>query len=153
VSEDRRVRGESIAGRRVPYRGRVGRIYRNREQFEGVYREMFDAIADDDGMDALVGQQMVIRFVIRSPDSEIWVDGRSRPVATTFGPSDLEATLTASLSADSMHELLLGTLPLGRALMFRKLKVSGSTTKAMRLEDLLHACQRVYPDLAEERLG
>jgi len=143
----------SIGGVRVPYGERMGRIYRDAEQFEDVYREMFDAIADDDGMDALVDQQMVIRFVIRSPDIEMWVDGRSRPVTTTFGSNDLDATLTASLSADAMHELLLGTLPLGRALMFRKLKVSGSKSKAMRLEDLLHACQRVYPGLADERLS
>ena len=51
-----------------------------------------------------------------------------------------------------MHELLLGTLPLGRALMFRKLRVSGSKSRAMKLESLLHACQAVYPAIADERL-
>ena len=58
----------------------------------------------------------------------------------------------ATLSADSMHELLLGTLPLGRALMFRKLKVGGSKSKAMGLEPLLHACQSVYPDITADAL-
>ena len=54
------------------------------------------------------------------------------PVVTTFEPIEgVRATLTAKLSADSMHELLLGTLPLGKALLFRKLKVSGSKSKAM----------------------
>ena len=52
-----------------------------------------------------------------------------------------------------MHELLLGTLPLGKALLFRKLKVSGSKSKAMGLEPLLHACQAVYPDIAADALG
>jgi putative sterol carrier protein len=52
-----------------------------------------------------------------------------------------------------MHELLLGTLPLGKALLFRKLKVSGSKSQAMKLESLLHACQSVYPDIAADRLG
>ena len=50
-----------------------------------------------------------------------------------------------------MHELLLGTLPLGKALLFRKLKVGGSKSKAMGLEPLLHACQSVYPDIAAGR--
>jgi len=86
------------------------------------------------------------------PDADIWVDGRARPVVTTFEPIDAPATLTARLSANSMHELLLGTLPLGRALLFRKLKVSGSKSKAMKLEPLLHSCQAVYPNIAAERL-
>ena len=113
---------------------------------------MFDAVADDESIDDLVEQQMVVNFRLHDPDADIWVDGRSRPVVTTFDPIDVEATLTATLSADSMHELLLGTLPLGRALLFRKLKVSGSKSRAMKLESLLHACQSVYPEIAAERL-
>jgi putative sterol carrier protein len=132
----------------------MGRTYTDAEQLERVYTSMFDAVADDDSMDTLVDAQMVINFRLNDPSADIWVDGRSRPVATTFEPIDgVEATLTAQLSADSMHDLLLGTLPLGRALLFRKLKVSGSKSKAMALEPLLHACQAVYPDIAADALG
>ena len=113
---------------------------------------MFDAVADDESMDTLVAQQMVINFRLDDPAADIWVDGRARPVVTTFEPIGVDATLTATLSADSMHELLLGTLPLGKALLFRKLKVSGSKSKAMKLEPLLHACQAVYPGIADEHL-
>ena len=113
---------------------------------------MFDDVADDEGMDGLVAQQMVINFRLRDPSIDIWVDGRTRPVATTFEPIGVEATLTADLSADSMHELLLGTLPLGRAVFFRKLKVSGSRSGALKLEPLLHACQAVYPGIVDRRL-
>ena len=35
-------------------------------------------------------------------------------------------------------------------MLFRKLKVSGSTSKAMKLEGLLHTMQAVYPDLAAD---
>lgn len=132
----------------------MGRTYDDAEQLERVYTTMFDAVADDDSMDTLVDAQMVINFRLDDPAADIWVDGRARPVVTTFEPIDgVDATLTARLSADSMHELLLGTLPLGKALLFRKLKVSGSKTKAMGLEPLLHACQAVYPDIAADALG
>ena len=131
----------------------MARIYEDPEQLERVYTTMFDAVADDDSMDTLVDAQMVINFQLHDPGADIWVDGRSRPVVTTFEPIDgVDATLTAKLSADSMHELLLGTLPLGKALLFRKLKVSGSKSKAMGLEPLLHACQAVYPDIAADAL-
>ena len=132
----------------------MGHHYADAEQLESVYTTMFDAVADDDSMDDLVAEQMVINFRLDDPVADIWVDGRSRPVATTFEPIDgIDASLTATLSADSMHDLLLGTLPLGKAMLFRKLKVSGSKSKAMRLESLLHACQAVYPDIAADALG
>lgn len=132
----------------------MGRTYDDAEQLERVYTTMFDAVADDDSMDTMVDAQMVINFRLNDPSADIWVDGRSRPVVTTFEPIDgVDATLTAKLSADSMHELLLGTLALGKALLFRKLKVSGSKSKAMGLEPLLHACQSVYPDIAADALG
>ena len=130
----------------------MSRIYADAEQLTEVYTAMFDAVADDDSIDDLVAQRMVINFRLHDPDADIWVDGRSRPVVTTFDPIDVDATLTATLSADSMHDLLLGTLPLGKALLFRKLKVSGSKSQAMKLESLLHACQSVYPDIAAECL-
>lgn len=132
----------------------MGRTYTDSAQLEHVYTTMFDAVADDDSMDTLVDAQMVINFRLHDPAADIWVDGRSRPVVTTFEPiAGVRATLTATLSADSMHELLLGTLPLGKALLFRKLKVSGSKSKAMGLEPLLHACQAVYPDIQADALG
>jgi putative sterol carrier protein len=130
----------------------MGKTYADASELRDVYSTMFDEVADDDSLDSLVEQQMVINFRLHDPDADIWVDGRGRPVATTFEPIDAPATLTATLSADSMHELLLGTLPLGQALLFRKLKVSGSKSKAMKLESLLHACQAVYPDIADQRL-
>ena len=51
-----------------------------------------------------------------------------------------------------MHELLLGTLPLGKAVLFRKLKVSGSRSGALKREPLLHACTAVYPGIVDRRL-
>ena len=130
----------------------MGRTFTDADQLRAVFSEMFDDVADDDRMSGLVELQMVINFRLRDPSADIWVDGRARPVATTFEPIGVDATLTAELSADSMHQLLLGSLPLGKALMFRKLKVSGSTSRAVKLEPLLHACQAVYPRIVDERL-
>jgi putative sterol carrier protein len=131
----------------------MARTYSDAAQLRDVYQAMFAAIADDDAMAGLVTLQMVINFRLRDPAADIWVDGRSRPVVTAFEPIDAAANLTAKLSADTMHQLLLGTLPLGRALLFRKLSVAGSKSRAMQLEPLLHACQRTYPEIAARTLG
>ena len=131
----------------------MGRIYADDAQLRSVYSSMFAEIADDESLNQLVDLQMIINFRLDNPGADIWVDGRSRPVETTFAPIGADATLTARLSANSMHQLLLGTLPLGKALLFRKLKVSGSKSRAMQLEPLLHACQAVYPRIAADALG
>ncbi len=132
----------------------MSQVYASAAQFEALFARMFEEIAadDPDGLDGLVQQAMVIRFRIQKPDVELWIDGRSKPLQTSFGSRPLAATLTAELTADSMHELLLGTLPLGKALLFRKLKVQGSKSEAMKLESVLHAMQAVYPGLAREML-
>lgn len=132
----------------------MSQIYSDADQFEALFTAMFEEIAavDPDGMSELIDQRMVIQFRLSDPDVELWIDGRERPVRTMFGHQDLDATLTGDLTGNSMHELLLGTLPLGRALMFRKLKVTGSKSKAMKLESLLHAMQEAYPALVDEML-
>ena len=130
----------------------MSRTYADGAQLESIYSAMFAAIADDDAVATLVAGKMIINFRLSDPEADIWIDGRSRPVVTTFEPIGVKATLTATISADSMHQLLLGKLPLSRALMFRKLKVGGSMSKATTLEPLLHACQGVYPDIAAATL-
>ena len=131
----------------------MSQIYASAAQLEALFARMFDQIETDDpdGMDQLVDEQMVIRFRLRQPDVELWIDGRSKPVQTSFGTQDLKASLTAEMTANSMHELLLGTLSLAKAVLFRTIKVQGSKSKAMKLESLLHAMQAVYPDLFDER--
>lgn len=133
----------------------MSRIYTTTEQFEAVFNRMFEQIATEqpNAMDRLVAEHMVICFRLRDPDTELWVDGRELPVETSFGPQMLDPTFTASLSGDTMHQLLLGTLPLGRAVLFRKLKLRGSNKAAIKLEELLHALQAAYPAIADEMLG
>lgn len=130
----------------------MGSVYPDANVLRDVYSRMFAAIAADDSMTRLVDLGMVINFRLSDPDTDIWVDGRSLPVDTSFASIGIDATLTARLSADSMHRLLLGTLPLGKAVLFRKLKVSGAKSQAMQLEPLLHACQAVYPEIADSFL-
>jgi len=131
----------------------MSQIYASKAEFEALFTEMFDRIeADDpDGMDELVEQEMVILFRLKAPDVELWIDGRAKPVVTTFGRQDLDADLTAEVKTNDLHDLLLGTLSLVNAMLFRKLKVKGSKSKAMKLESLLHAMQAVYPGMVAEK--
>ncbi len=57
----------------------MGRIYADAEQLRPAFSEMFDDVADDDGNDGLVAQQMEINFRLHGPSIDIWVDSRTRP--------------------------------------------------------------------------
>jgi putative sterol carrier protein len=133
----------------------MGRVYDDAAQFDDLFTRLFAQIDDTSGEDMklLVETGIVVCFDVREPQVEMWVDGRTSPVRPTFGPSDLEPTLEASLSGDDLHGLLLGTLPLGKALFWRKLKVKGSKLEAMKLESLFHVLQASYPAVADEILG
>ncbi len=133
----------------------MSRAYDDADQVTAMFTQLFARIrqADARALDAVVKRRMVVRFRIREPDVEVWVDGRRAPVSVSFGPADLKTTLDLDLTADSLHELLLGTLPLGRAMSSRRVRVKGSKLKAMQLQGLFHAFQAVYPGLAADLLG
>ncbi|MFK8022626.1 MAG: SCP2 sterol-binding domain-containing protein [Ilumatobacter sp.] len=133
----------------------MSQTFADRSQFETLFTQLFDRISAEGsaGIDDLITQRMVICFRVRKPDVELWVDGRTSPIATAFTSQELDATLTVELSGDSLDQLLLGTLSIANALLFRKAKVKGSKSKAIKLENLLHAMQDAYPEISAEVLG
>ncbi|MGI9601191.1 MAG: hypothetical protein ACR2QE_04865 [Acidimicrobiales bacterium] len=129
-------------------------IYADADQFKTLFSRLFAQINEEtpDRLDPLVKKKMVVVFRVHDPDVEMWIDGRSKPVQTSFSEVDGKLSLAAELIGNTLHELLLGTVPLGKGLSSGRLKVKGSFLKARKLEDLLHACQEFYPALAEEML-
>jgi len=129
-------------------------IYQSAEQFESLFTELFDRVenADRGGFDDLVKRRRLVRFRISEPELAMAVDGRKAPATILFGPSDGKATLTLELTANSLHELLVGTLPLGKALSGKRLRLEGSKLKALSLKNLFNTLRSAYIDLAAERL-
>lgn len=130
-------------------------VYDSPEQVKAVYTRLFNTVAttDPDGMDSLVKEKMVVKFQMTDPQIDMWVDGRTKPVMPYFEDPGVKTSLTATMSGDTLHEMLLGTLRLTKALGSGRLKVNGSMFKARRLEDLFHTCQTQYPIIADEMLG
>lgn len=130
-------------------------IFANADQIHAVFTRMFDEInaGDPHALAKLERKKMVVCFNLTDPETQLWVDGRRSPVEPTFGTQDLRASLTVTTTGDDLHEVLLGTLPLGKAVSSRRLKPSGSIFKAMQLEDLLHQCQKYYPGVAADLLN
>lgn len=130
-------------------------VYKNATQVQYIYKQLFNDVqtANPKSMDSITKSKMVIRFRLTEPAVDMWVDGRSKPVYAYFGAQDIKPTITATMTANTLHEILLGTLPLGKAMSAHRLRVSGSMLKLFKLEDLLHKCQSQYPAIAKEYFG
>ena len=126
-------------------------LYQDAEQLDDIFVRMFNQINQEEphALDKVAKSKMVIKFQISDPVVDLWVDGRSKPVTASSGNMDVKPTLTVICDGDSLHELLLGTLPISKGISSKRLKVKGSLLKAIRLEDLLHHCQRRYPTYAD----
>ncbi len=128
-------------------------IYSNTEQFYTCTRELFARIrqGNSHSTDGILKNRLVIRLRVRDPEAEIVLDGRQPPLKSSFGPSTLRPELDIEMSADTLHFIMLGELPLGRALGKGLLKVKGPIFKTMPLADLFHQGQRYYPDILKEQ--
>jgi hypothetical protein len=128
-------------------------FYDDSDQLYGSMRLLFARIEEEEpaAADAILASRLVIRLRCTAPDAEITINGRQRPVQTTFGPSSVRPTLDIDLDADTLHDILLGQLSLRAALGNGLLRIRGPALKAMVLADLFRRGQAVYPEVLRER--
>jgi len=134
-------------------RGMFMTAYADTDHFYSVAQALFTRIADQDpgAADAILAARLVIRVRCTCPDAEFTLDGRQRPLQTTFGPSRLRPTLDIEMAAETLHRIMLGELSLKTALANGKLKVRGPVWKAMALADLFRHSQALYPEALREQ--
>ncbi len=128
-------------------------FYTDSEQLYACTQALFSRIeAEDPGAaDAILASRLVIRLRCTEPDAEFTINGRRRPVQTTFGPSRLRSTLDIELAADTLHHIMLGELSLKTALANGQVKVRGPVWKAPDLADLFRRGQTLYPQVLREQ--
>jgi hypothetical protein len=101
----------------------------------------------------LSAAQLTVRFRFRAPNTQLFFDGRRRPFRISRGESPARADLEAELSADTLHQVLLGRLSVAHAVGSRLIAVRGPVWKAYPLVDLFEAGRQVYPAvLVEQKL-
>lgn len=128
-------------------------FYADGDQFYACIRALFARIQERDpgAADAILASRLVIALRCTEPDAEITINGRQRPLQTTFGPSRLRATLDIELAADTLHHIMLGEQSMTKALANGLLKVRGPVWKAMALADLFRRGQALYPQVLREQ--
>lgn len=93
---------------------------------------------------------LVINFRCTQPDALVTIDGRERPLQITYGTAARKPDLDIEISADALHQILLGDLKLAKAVGSRQLKPKGPIWKVFVLEPIFTTAQTVYPQVIQE---
>ena len=123
--------------------------YHDSNQLLEMMQAVFSQVARDNpqATNVLSDSKLILRLKISDPALDVTFNGRKKPPEITYGKTPLRPDLDVSLSADSLHAIMLGDLPLGSALGSGKMKVQGNVIKSFVMKDIFQQAQRVYPEL------
>lgn len=121
------------------------------EQLYATLRALFARIEEHDPQAArtLLNSRLRIRLRFSQPTAELLIDASQRPFHVAYGPCDARPDLDVSLTADTLHQILLGRLSLAKALGNKSLQPNGPVWKVMALAGLFRQAQAVYPDVLQ----
>ncbi len=125
-------------------------IYSSAEQLYEILKLLFNRIYSlgPGSSDELFKSNLIIRLRIAAPEVEVVINGRKNPPQISFDrPASLMPDLNIEMTADTLHHILTGELPLGKALKDRQLKVRGPMWKMFVLEEIFHHGQAIYPQI------
>lgn len=127
-------------------------IYHSDTELYTCFEKLFASIEAHDprAADALLKANLAIRFDCHSPVASITIDARKAPVAIYYGPNAVKPTIEVSLSTDTLHCLLLGSVRLAKAIGSDLMTLKGPVWKTMSMAGLFHYAQEFYPIVLQE---
>jgi hypothetical protein len=127
-------------------------VYGSDKQLYSCFKALFKKIEEEDAAasESLLKSKLSIRFKCSEPTAAIMIDARKKPVNIIYGSSGVKPILDISLSADTLHEILLGEIGLSKAMGSGRMKPKGPIWKSTALEPLLHDAQKLYPEVLKD---
>lgn len=122
-------------------------IFVNSEQLYQVADGLFVRMLAEypEAIQPMYRSRLIVRLSTSNPAGQIWVNARHNPLRTSFGNNSLRPELDIHLSADNLHQILIGRLSLPKAVGNGAVKVRGPILKVAALSDLFVKGQVVYP--------
>lgn len=127
-------------------------FYHSPEQLRDVAETLIDRMAQDAraGTD-LSSSGMLIAINVREPNLVIQLDGRHNPASVAFGPGGEKPNLEIGLKSETLHKIWLGQLRVRDAYFGGKISTKGNVFSAMKLADMFHEAERLYPIILREK--
>lgn len=127
-------------------------VFANTEQLYLVAEDLFTRMLSEhpDAIKPLYRSRLIARLSTSTPAGQIWVNARHNPLQTAFGNQSLRPELDIQLSADNLHQILLGQLSLPKAVGSGAVKVRGPVFKVAALGELFIQGKEVYPYVLQD---
>lgn len=127
-------------------------VYDSSEQLYTCLKLFFSRIGDNDP--SVSGKVTTSRLIMRmrtwDPITEVLIDGRKIPIRISYGPSKLRPDIELELTADALHQILLGELGLKKAIGSGWLKFRGPVWKSFAMESIFRRGQEIYPQIYQD---
>lgn len=121
-------------------------LYTNLERlFSGLQSQ------DPQTVGALARSRLAIRIRCSDPVALVVINGRTNSVDIQYGKDGLRPDLDVELSADTLHEILMGRLSLKRALANGVMRVRGPVWKTSALEGIFQRGKLLYPQIYQNK--
>jgi putative sterol carrier protein len=127
-------------------------FYSDSEQFVSTLELLFGRVQQTypKAAEDLEQSKLILMFRCSEPAADILINGRRHPASVTFGDNRIRPEVEVGLTANTLHEILLGDLKLSKALASRALKIKGPARKTLAVTGLFHECQKLYPMILQE---
>ena len=127
-------------------------VFSSTEQFYKVTKTLFDKVQEENPSAGaeLESSKLIIRFNTSDPAAVLLLNGRRHPAEVSYGENRVRPEVDVSMTADTLHKILLGELGLAKALSSKALRVRGPMRKTLKVADLFHQCQDYYADVLRE---
>lgn len=127
-------------------------VFATPDDFYAVMRAIFQQLdADPATTKDFRKHRMVVRICGSDPAVELVLDGRSNPIAVSFGPQPGRVDLELHLAVDLLHGILTDQESMRAAFMEGRIRVTGNVFRAIQLMDLFRKIEAIYPQVMRER--
>jgi alkyl sulfatase BDS1-like metallo-beta-lactamase superfamily hydrolase len=118
------------------------------QPFYDAIQELFVKLTDDPAIkQKALDSELVVRFIYRDPEGEVWIDCTGDEVKVLPGTQDLTADATLTMETDTAHKFWLGKLNLIKSLTSGEIESEGSVPRMLKLLPVIKPAFKIYPEV------
>ena len=122
------------------------------QTFYDCMSDLFGRLSKDpDIKERALESKLIVNFVFRDPEGEVWIDCTGDDLVLIPGRQDLTADATLIMDMDVAHRFWLGKLNLIKSLTSGEIKSEGSMPKLLKLLPVIKPAFKIYPEVLKEK--
>jgi alkyl sulfatase BDS1-like metallo-beta-lactamase superfamily hydrolase len=122
------------------------------QTFYDCMSDLFGRLSKDpDIKERALESKLIVNFVFRDPEGEVWIDCTGDDMVLIPGRQDLTPDATLIMDTDVAHRFWLGKLNLIKSLTSGEIKSEGSMPKLLKLLPVIKPAFKIYPEVLREK--